>query len=105
MTSNKPATIKNNIKNTPQNVMISNIGQYIRKINFEHMISRLDGDKLGKILEDKAFKLAPRVEKISHEEYELILLVQISSSVKDSEQELFGPVWKNRHLCGTWLIY
>ena len=94
MASNKPTATKNSIKDVSKNVMISNTGQYIRKINFEHMISRLDVTKLGKVSENKTFKLAPHVEKISDEEYELVLLVQISSSIKDSEQELFQLIFE-----------
>jgi preprotein translocase subunit SecB len=76
-------------KNKTINVNVSSVAQYIKAFHFEHRLSRKELLELGKIEENREFKLAPRVEVIKDDEYEVVLAIQITSSIKESKIELY----------------
>jgi preprotein translocase subunit SecB len=77
------------LKNKTININVSSIAQYMRALHFEHKLSRKELLELGKIEENREFRLAPRVEVVKNDECEVVLAIQIISSIKESKVELY----------------
>jgi preprotein translocase subunit SecB len=76
-------------KNKTINVNVSSVAQYIKAFHFEHRLSRKELLELGKIEESREFRLVPRVEVVRDDEYEVVLVIQVTSSIKESKIELY----------------
>jgi preprotein translocase subunit SecB len=73
----------------PEQVMVTCVGQYIRKLSFDSLKNKLE---LGKIEIQKptvSYSIATKQEKIGDTEHEVILLIEVVSKIGEKSEEVF----------------